>query len=404
MKLLTNILRILAGLVFIFSGFVKGIDPLGTAYKVSDYLFNFGAAPSDTLSLVISILLCSAEFITGIMLISGSCIKTASWFAALFMLIFTPLTLYLAIYNPVSDCGCFGDAIHLTNWQTFDKNVVLSLVVLFIFIRRKDTGRSLKRQTGIAAVTLFLLLFWTFIATNILYLPLIDFRAYKTGTDINRAMAVPPGAPTDRYNIRFVYEKNGEKKLFTINDYPASDTTWKFVDQQSVLIEKGFVPPIHDFSLSTSDGNDVTKVVLSFPGYTLFMVSGKIEKASVMNLVKGFKAAEEATKNSILFYSLTSSSKENARTISAKYPVLFCDETTIKTIIRANPGFVLIHNGVVKAMWSVLSLPSPELFSNPERLIVENQHKRTSRVIVTFAISMVLIICAFCLPYWTKES
>jgi uncharacterized membrane protein YphA (DoxX/SURF4 family) len=403
MKHLTNIFRILTGLVFIFSGFVKGIDPMGTAYKISDYLVTFGIGSYDTLSLVLSVLLCTAEFITGIMLISGACTKTASWLAALFMLVFTPLTLYLAIYNPVSDCGCFGDAIHLTNWQTFYKNIIISLFVVFLFIRRKDTSRSLKKQTGIATVTLFILFFWAFIATNILYLPLIDFRAYKPGTDIVKGMIIPEGKHSDKYDIRFIYEKNGEKKLFTLNDYPANDTTWKFVDQQSVLIEKGFVPPIHDFSLTTTDGNDVTKEVLAFPGYTLFMVSGKIEKASVMNLVKGFKAAEAATRNSILFYTLTSSSKDNAKTISANYPVLFCDETTTNTIIRANPGFVLIQNGVVKAMWSVLSLPSPELFNNPARLVSENQFKRTSRLIITFALSVVLIVCAFCLPYWTKE-
>ena len=403
MKHLTNICRIVTGLVFIFSGFVKGIDPMGTAYKISDYLITFHLSSPDNLSLAVSILLCTAEFVTGVMLVSGACTKAASWFAALFMLVFTPLTLYLAIYNPVSDCGCFGDAIHLTNWQTFYKNIIITLPVILVFIKRKDTTRTLKRQTGIAATSLFVLFFWIFITTNILYLPLIDFRAYKPGTDINNAMTIPPGAPTDRYDIRFIYEKNGEKKLFSIKDYPANDTSWKFVDQKSVLIEKGFVPPIHDFSLTTIDGSDATKEVLSFPGYTLLMVTGKVEKASVMNLVKGFKAAEVATRNSIKYYTLTSSSKENAKPISAKYPVLFCDETTIKTIIRANPGFVLIQNGVVKAMWSVISLPSAELFSNPARLVAENQHKKNRRLIFTFVITGVLIICAFCLPYWTKE-
>ncbi len=403
MKLLTNICRILTGLVFIFSGFVKGIDPMGTAYKISDYLLAFHISSPDNLSLAFSILLCTAEFVTGIMLLSGAFTEVASWFAALFMLIFTPLTFYLAIYNPVSDCGCFGDAIHLTNWQTFGKNIFISLPVIFLFIKRKETARTLKRQAAIATTSLFVLFFWTFIVTNILYLPLIDFRAYKPGTDINQAMTIPQGAPTDKYDIRFIYEKNGENKLFSIKDYPANDTSWKFVDQQSVLIKKGFVPLIHDFSLTAIDGGDATKDVLSFPGYTLLMATGKVEKASVMNLVKGFKAAEAATRNNIRYYTITSSSKENAKTISAKYPVLFCDETTIKTIIRANPGFVLIHNGVVKAMWSVLSLPSAELFSDPDRLVAENQNKRTRRLIITFVLTGVLIISAFCLPYWTKE-
>jgi hypothetical protein len=404
MKLLTKICRILVGLVFVFSGFVKGIDPMGSAYKITDYLTAFGVGSFDTLSLTLSIILCTVEFITGIMLLSGSCIKTATWLAALFMIAFTPLTLVLAIYNPVSDCGCFGDALHLSNWQTFGKNIIISIFVIFIFIRRNDTNGCVKKQTGIFSTSIFVLLFLVFIASNIIYLPVIDFRSYKPGTNINEAMAIPPGSPIDKYDIRFIYEKNGEKKLFTINDYPSGDTTWKFVDQKSVLISKGYVPPIHDFSLTTLDGKDITKEVLSFPGYTLFMVTGKVEKAGIMNLVKGFRVASVAYRNSIIFYSLTASSKEKATSIAASYPVLFCDEITLKTIIRANPGFVLLHNGIVKAKWSVITLPAPEEFSNPARLASENHSKRTMRLIITFVLSGALIFSAFCLPYWTKEA
>lgn len=403
MKLLTKILRVFTGLIFIFSGFVKGVDPLGTSYKITDYFLFLGAGSWDTLSLGLSVILCTAEFITGIMLLSGAFIKTASWMAMIFMLAFTPLTLYLAIFNPISDCGCFGDAIHLSNWQTFFKNVIIFAIVIFLFIRRKDQGWSLTRRASAATVTVFTLLFWLFTALNIINLPLIDFRPYKTGTDINKAMTVPPGAPADKYDIRFIYEKNGEQKLFTINDYPANDTTWKFVDQKSVLISKGYVPPVHDFSLVTSDGLDITGEVLSDPGYTLLMVTGKVEKAAVMNLVKGFRIAEKASVNNVKFYSLTASSKKNAAPLAARYPVLYCDEVTLKTVIRANPGFVLLHHGIVLAKWSVMSLPEPAAFSNPEKVASEKRHSDNSRKVITFVLLGVLIISAFCLPFWRKE-
>ena len=403
MKLLTKILRIITGLIFIFSGFVKGIDPLGTSYKISDYFLFLGAGSWDSLSLALSVILCTAEFITGMMLLSGAFIRTASWMAMIFMLAFTPLTLYLAIFNPISDCGCFGDAIHLSNWQTFFKNIIIFAIVIFLFIRRKEPERSLTRRASAASVTVFTLLFWIFIALNIIYLPLIDFRPYKTGTDINKAMTVPPGAPADKYDIRFIYEKNGEQKLFTLNDYPSNDTTWKFVDQKSVLISKGYVPPVHDFSLVTSEGVDITKEVLSDPGYTLFMITGKVEKAAVMNLVKGFRVAEVASGNNIKFYSLTASSKKNSAPLSAKYPVLYCDEVTLKTVIRANPGFVLLHNGTVMAQWSVMSLPAPAEFSNPEKAAAEKRKRDNVRSVITFALLGVLIVSAFCLPFWVKE-
>lgn len=138
MKLLIQIARILTGLVFAFSGFVKGIDPMGTAFKLGDYFSAFRFGFLDDFTLPLSLLLCVVEFVTGMMLLSGALLKPASWMAAIFMAIFTPLTLILAIWNPVSDCGCFGDAIVLTNWQTFFKNVIIIIPVVFVFITRND--------------------------------------------------------------------------------------------------------------------------------------------------------------------------------------------------------------------------------------------------------------------------
>jgi len=163
MRLMTQSARGLAGLIFVFSGFVKGIDPMGTAFKFGDYFTAFGIGFLDNLALPFAIILCLVEFITGMMLLSGSMIKLSSWMAALFMAFFTPLTLILAIFNPVSDCGCFGDAIHLTNWQTFMKNVVITLLVVFVFIRRDDRRGTLSVKAALNFILVFIFLFLLFI-------------------------------------------------------------------------------------------------------------------------------------------------------------------------------------------------------------------------------------------------
>lgn len=148
MRHLTQIARIITGLLFVFSGIVKGIDPLGTAFKLGDYFTAFNLGFLDGLALPLSLLLCLVEFVTGMMLLTGALVKPASWMAALFMAVFTPLTLILAIWNPVSDCGCFGDAIILTNWQTFLKNVFITLLVVFVFIRRDDETGNMSPKGG----------------------------------------------------------------------------------------------------------------------------------------------------------------------------------------------------------------------------------------------------------------
>jgi uncharacterized membrane protein YphA (DoxX/SURF4 family) len=397
MNLLTKISRLVVGFVFVFSGFVKGIDPMGSAYKLNDYFSAFHLAFLDSLALPLSILLCTTEFLAGMMLISGSCTKTASWLVTLFMVIFTPLTLFLALFNPVSDCGCFGDAIHMTNWETFFKNIIISAFVIVIFIRRNDKNVSLKTRDGIMAIGLFIIVFLIFIHSNLRNLPLIDFRPYKTGTNLPEGMTIPPYAPANKYDTRFIYEKDGIEKEFTLSDYPANDTTWKFVDQKSVLVSKGFTPPIHDFSLTTKEGTDLTEKITGFRGYTLLMITRKIEEAKLRDITKGLKAGDIAEGHKISFYIVTASENRKAEALSADYNVLFCDETTLKTVIRANPGFVLLHNGTVAAMWSVASLPSFELFSQPEKLQTDNHNRNSERQVIFIAIFGIIIILALCI-------
>ncbi len=313
MKTLTQIGRILTGLLFVFSGFAKGIDPMGTAFKLEDYFTAFGAGFLENLALPLAITLCLVEFVTGMMLLTGSFVRLASWMAALFMALFTPLTLALAIFNPVSDCGCFGDAILLTNWQTFLKNIAITLLVVFVFIRRDDLTGTLSARSGLIATLAFGFLFLLFMRYNLAYLPVIDFRPYKVGTNLPEAMSVPPDAEADRYDVRFIYEKAGDKKEFTLNDYPADDTTWKFVDQKSVLISRGYVPPIHDFTLVDGQGVDVTEQVTGSEGDVMLMIARKLNESDRDGLLKGYDLGKALQNEGKKFYIVTATPREEAR-------------------------------------------------------------------------------------------
>ena len=185
--------------------------------------------------------------------------------------------------NPVSDCGCFGDAVHLTNWQTFWKNIILLAAVIVLYGGLKHAKQRFKTSTEWLLISSAGLIFILFAIFNLRYLPLIDFLPYKTGVKIADKMMIPEGAPADIYETTFIYEKDGKRKEFTINNYPANDTSWKFIDQKSVLVKKGYKPPIHDFSITSPGGEDLTQKVLSNPGYTVLMISKKLNEAGIRN-------------------------------------------------------------------------------------------------------------------------
>ncbi len=399
MKVLTQISRILTGLLFVFSGFVKGIDPMGTAFKLEDYFTAFRAGFLDDLALPLAIILCLIEFVTGMMLLTGSLVRLASWMAALFMALFTPLTLVLAIFNPVSDCGCFGDAIVLTNWQTFFKNIVITLLVVFVFVRRDDRTGTLSVRAGLNATLAFSFLFLLFMRYNLAFLPVIDFRPYKVGTNIPEAMSVPPDAEADRYDIRFIYEKDGIQKEFTLNDYPADDTTWKFVDQKSVLISRGYVPPIHDFTLVNGQGADMTEQVTGSAGDVMLMIARKLDKSDRDGLMKGYDLGLKLQTEGKKFYIVTATPAEEAMSMTAGFNVLHADEVTLKTVIRSDPGFVLLHNGTIIAEWSYHGLPDKEEFTGDlNAMALKNNNQKNINLILISTLLAISLIVAITLP------
>ena len=365
-KVKNNILliaRIIFGIVFLFSGFVKAVDPLGTAYKISDYLEAFSLTPLDFLAFPAALMLIAVEFTIGFNILFNVHLKGTIWAAGLFMLVMTPVTLYLALTNPISDCGCFGDAIVMTNWQTFYKNVVLCIVLAIIALL-KNEARPWLSSWGAWVVTLLPVLI-SFGISIYCYnlLPVIDFRPYKKGNNIIEGMQIPEDAPLDKYETTFFYEKDGIEQAFTLDNYPAEDSTWTFVRQESKLIEQGYVPPIHDFSIITEDG-DITDLILEDAGYTLLVISHKVEKASTKNIkcVKSTIANAKRLGANIIW--LTSSYSDEIEDFKTKHGITdtfgVTDDITLKTIVRSNPGLVLIKDATVIDKWHHNSLPSKE--------------------------------------------
>jgi len=362
MKNLKVISRIIVGLVFIFSGLVKAIDPLGSAYKFHDYFQAFNIGFLDWLSLPLALLLCTAEFIAGFSVLTGIRQKTGILVVMILMVIFTPLTLVLALTNPVSDCGCFGDAITLTNWQTFGKNIVLIILATILFTGRKQVRQLYTSLNEWIVITFTIMIFLLFSSANLRYLPVIDFLPYKTGVKIADQMIVPDGAPADVYNTTFIYKKDGIEKEFSLSDYPAEDTTWIFVDQKTVLIKKGYQPPIHDFSIASLQGEELTQRVLSNPDYTLLMISKKLDEAATRRLSAGYDLGVYCLANGIDFHILTASGTSEVKKYENGLSFCSTDETTLKTMIRANPGYILLKEGVIIGKWSWANVPDQEWF------------------------------------------
>lgn len=357
------IARIIFGLVFLFSGFVKAVDPLGTAYKISDYLEAFSLTSLDFLAFPAALILIATEFAIGFNILLNVHLKATTWVAGIFMLVMTPITLYLAISNPISDCGCFGDAIVMTNWQTFYKNVVLC-VILAIIALLQNQNRPWLSNWGASVVTLFPILV-SFGISIYCYnlLPILDFRPYKKGNNIIEGMQIPEDAPLDKYETTFFYKKDGVEQAFTLDNYPAEDSTWTFVRQESKLIEQGFVPPIHDFSIVTEDG-DITDLILEDAGYTLLVISHKVEKASTKNIKCVKSAIANAKKAGANVIWLTSSYSDNIEDFKTQYGINdtfgATDDITLKTIVRSNPGLVLIKDATVIEKWHHNSLPTKD--------------------------------------------
>lgn len=350
--ILASVSRTLLGIVFIFSGFVKAVDPLGTVYKIEDYLKAFGGFFTDLLPLAgaAAVILITVEFVLGVMMVCNIRTNWTSWLALAFYAVMTPLTLFIALTNPVSDCGCFGDAIVLSNWATFWKNVVLTALVIVLLCTKKALRQTFTgvAELGITAIAILFVTIW--MAVTYKHLPAIDFRPYKVGNNIPALMEVPEDAEPDVYDIKLIYAKDGVEQEFTLQNYPKGDSTWTFVDQKSVLVKKGYEAPIHDFEIMTMDFDDITYDILeSEEPVTLVIIYDltKIDREQIDKLRYIIHVLPKV-------YFLTGSGEEDIVALTEELGwdeetmlSTFCytDPVTLKTIVRANPGVIVVQNG-----------------------------------------------------------
>lgn len=370
-KTAVEVSRLILGCTFVFSGFVKAVDPMGTNYKIEDYLSAFGFTSTTILSLSASFFLCGIEFILGAFMLMGIYRKVNSRLLFLVMIFMTILTLYLAIANPVKDCGCFGDALKITNWQTFFKNVIL-LTLSFITLRNNHRVTNFFTGKTYWLATLFIISFIAlFMLRNYYFDPVFDFRPYKIGTDIPKQMSVPEGKGR-KEETTLVYSKDGKEKKFTQEDYPWQDTTWTFVRMDSKIISEGDSPDIKDFQLNQliidSDKNtiigeqDITQQILSDTGYVFLMISPSLAKIREEHLSEFEDIANYANDNRYGFYCLTASVTDEILAWRNEEAVdyTFCrtDERVLKTIIRTNPGLLLLKKGIIYNKWSDTTVPS----------------------------------------------
>lgn len=363
-----KVIRVITALIFLFSAVTKGIDPVGTNYRVVDYLEAYGWYSLIDFSFALSVLLISVEFLLGIALLFKLRIRLAALGVLLIMIFFTVVTFVDAMYNLVTDCGCFGDAVKLTNWQTFYKNLVLLVFVIIIFIKQKSIARKMYKWMQIAILIIFLAGFDWFIFHNYNHLPVVDFRDWKIGNDMKSS-----GRETVKNYLVYKNNETGETKEFISPNYPWNDSVWlsewEFVNQRiddSQLVLK------HGLIIEDENGNNFTEEIIENPDYQFVLTSYDIEKADGLGMIDAAGLFNKMNQNNVNVAMLTSSTEDiiekYKELYSIDYDVFFADDTELKAMIRSNPGLVLMKNGVVISKWHHNDFPQinevEELLSN----------------------------------------
>lgn len=413
MKMLLFISRVIAGSVFVVSGLVKANDTIGFSYKMAEY-FSADVLNMEFLvpyTLAFAVLMCIAEIVIGFALITGVEMKITTWLALLLTIFFGFLTFYSAYFDKVTDCGCFGDAIKFTPWQSFMKDIILMFFIIPSFLFRK----TIKLNTNSEDIQYFLaslvfialfsfgILDWAFpfwfslvlfaltlvikkiskgratswmiagLATVLSlvfsyhtysHLPIKDYRPYAVGKSISEQMVVPEGMPVDVYETSFVYKNGntGEEKTFDQSDYPWQDSTWVWVSTDNVLLSKGYEPPVHDFVITDADGYELQEDILAEEEDVILVVFYDIEKSNAKAMEKVNAFVNDAEADGKYVYGLTASlynEVEDFR-LENQVPITFysADETMLKTVVRSNPGILIIKKGDVIGKWHYNDLPS----------------------------------------------
>lgn len=413
LKMIVNLCRIIVAVTFIFSGFVKAIDPIGTQYKLQDYLGAIGMAgilPNWTL-LAVAVFLAAIEFCIGIFLLFAIQRRLISKLTVAFMAFMTMVTVWIVVADPVKDCGCFGDALHLTNTETLIKNIVLLVCSLAIMYRPLAMFRFVSKSNQWIVTNYTIVFILVSSGLSLYYLPIFDFRPYHIGVNIPRGMEIPKGAKLPQFKTTFIMEKNGQRKEFTLDNYP--DASWKFIDSKTVQTSEGYIPPIHDFSITDNKtGLDLTNSVLSHKGYTFLLIAPHLETADDSNFGDIDRLYEYAQSYDIPFYCLTASTTKAIKRwvdlTGAEYSFCITDEAVLKTIIRSNPGLLLLKDGTIINKWSHNNLPNEAKLSHPisqsslGKMPKDSVPAKILEIVLWFILPLTLLTLADRLWAWSK--
>ena len=406
MRLVKNLCRIIVGIVFIYSGFVKGIDPLGSDYKFTDYFNAFGMGWMNATTLFFSFALSLAEFLIGTALLFNLWISRMAWGSLLFMAFFTPLTLVLALTNPVSDCGCFGDAMILTNWQTFWKNIILFLLAIMIFVYRKEYKSSLPLMgqfsfLALAGAGMLCLSIYCY-----RHLPVLDFRPYAVGKNITEGMRLPEGAEPDQYEVTLKYKnkQTGEVRSFTEENYPWQDTlNWEYESSSERLVKKGYITPIHDLVIEHPTLGNITEEILEDDNHTILAVAYNLNQSDTQYQPAINRLAEYAREKGIRFYGLTSSTERDIEAYKKRnhVPYEFCtaDEIQLKTMIRSNPGVIILREGTILDKWAGKDVPEvKELQDTNLTAYCVYSREQMQRIYLVYSIILLFFVAYLLIP------
>ena len=413
LKMIVNLCRIIVAVTFIFSGFVKAIDPIGTQYKLQDYLGAIGMAgilPNWTL-LAVAVFLAAIEFCIGIFLLFAIQRRLISKLTVAFMAFMTMVTVWIVVADPVKDCGCFGDALHLTNTETLIKNIVLLVCSLAIMYRPLAMFRFVSKSNQWIVTNYTIVFILVSSGLSLYFLPIFDFRPYHIGVNIPRGMEIPKGAKLPQFKTTFIMEKNGQRKEFTLDNYP--DASWKFIDSKTVQTSEGYIPPIHDFSITDNKtGLDLTNSVLGHKGYTFLLIAPHLETADDSNFGDIDRLYEYAQSYDIPFYCLTASTAKAIKRwidlTGAEYPFCITDEAVLKTIIRSNPGLLLLKDGTIINKWSHNNLPNEAKLSRPisqsslGKMPKDSVPAKILEIVLWFILPLTLLTLADRLWAWSK--
>ncbi|QCX00886.1 DoxX family protein [Aggregatimonas sangjinii] len=351
MKYLVGFSRIIVGILFIISGFIKLNDPVGFSFKLEEY-FSQGVLNLpffEPYALYISVFVVIVEVLLGVMLLVGFRVKFTVWSLLLMIIGFTFLTFYSAYFNKVTDCGCFGDALKLTPWQSFTKDIVLLLLIIILFVGRRFiqpiVGDNAKR-----IITVVALVICGLYANHVLkHLPVIDFRPYNIGANIEEGMGIPEDAPKAIYDYAWKFNVNGEEQtIVTQGDYPTVDG--EYVSVETTEVQAGYEPPIHDFTIE-QNGEDFAASLLQEPKLVM-VVAYDLQKTNTNVYSELKKVTDRAIKNGYKVIGMSASNNEQSSELVKRYSLgfefYFTDETALKTIVRSNPGLLVLEKGTIK--------------------------------------------------------